>query len=262
MATHLSILGSNSTKGNIIELLSNKWPLTARKIYKKLARDYALSITYQAVHKALKELTENKVLDKRKQGYLLNKEWIKQLGNFSEKMKDELENLGQKREVKTIHKLIFNEHREFIKFHLDFVEATIEKEKELEMIFHFRHVPYPHVLSNEELKRMKQLMPKMKWSILSKKSTPMGKWCAKQWRKMGVRVKLGADISADRMMILNDYIINLYTTREAISKWDKAYSVKSINDFNINLIAESISNPKYKTIITIIKDKEIASLLK
>ena len=130
------------------------------------------------------------------------------------------------------------------------------------MVFHYRQVPYPHVLSHEQIRRMKKLMPKVKWTILVKKDNPMGKWCAKQWRKMHVKVKVGVDISEDRMMFLNDYIFNVYTSKESIKMWDKAYSIKDIKNFNINSTIENISNPKHKTIVTIMKDKELASLLK
>jgi len=257
-----SFLGVSSTKSNIIELLSQKWPLTAKKIYGELSKNYSSGITYQAMHKALKELTESKILEKTKEGYLLNKDWVSQLGNFSEKLSAELESTSQKREVKTFQKIIFNNHREFIKFHRDFMEEIIKKEKKLDMVFHYRHVPFPHVMSNEEIKRTKNLMPKLKWTILSKKDTVVGRWLAKQWENMGVKIKFGVDISSDRLMILNDYIFNVYTSKEAIEFWDKNYSVKRIEDFDTSMVTEAILNPKYKTIMIIMKDKELASLLR
>jgi len=99
MTNFFPIPGSSSTKEKIIELLSEKWPLTAKKIYRNLLRNYRLSITYQATHKALKELAENGILEKRKEGYLLNKEWVTKLGDFSEKIKDELAHVNKIREI-------------------------------------------------------------------------------------------------------------------------------------------------------------------
>ena len=63
MKSPLSILGSNSTKESIIELISEKWPLSAKKIHNILRKDYHLSLTYQATHKALKELNQKKTND-------------------------------------------------------------------------------------------------------------------------------------------------------------------------------------------------------
>ncbi len=246
MANLLCVFGESSTKGKIIELLSEKWPLTAKKIYNQLAKRHRLSITYQAAHKALKELTEDKVLEKRKEGYLLNKEWVKNLGDFSERIGGILEQAGKNRVIKTIQKLTFDNHREFIKFHRDFIEELIKKEKKLDMVFHYRHIPFPYVMSNEELKRMRSLMPKLKWTILAKKDTVVGRWLAKQWNKIGVKTKIGVDIAEDRLMILNDYIFYVYTSKEAIDLWDKNYSVKNIKDFDTTIVNDAVLNPKYK----------------
>lgn len=256
------LLGTGSTKGSIIEILSKKWPLTAKKIYFELTKNYSLPITYQAVHKTLKELNENKILEKTKEGYQINKSWIKDLGNFSEKLTAELTDSEQKREIKTLQRVTFNTHREFIKFHLDFMKEIIKKEKKLDMIFHYRHVPFPHVMSNEEIKIMKDLAPKIKWTILSKKDTVIGRWLVNQWKKMGVKVKLGVDTPSDRLMILNDYIFEVFTSKKAIEMWDKNYSAKKVENFDTSVVSEAIMDSKLKTIITIIKDKELASLLR
>ena len=117
-----NIFGTDSTKGSIVELLSREWPLTAKKIYNNLIKNYHLSMTYQAAHKALKELIEKNVLNKTKEGYLINKEWAKQLGEFSQKVEEELKSVHQKREIKTIQKIVFENHSEYIKFTIDFIE--------------------------------------------------------------------------------------------------------------------------------------------
>lgn len=263
MASLLPILGGSSTKGCIIEILSAKWPLTAKKIYNQLVKGHHLPITYQAAHKALQELVKDKVLEKRKEGYLVSREWVKRLGDFTERIREDLDSLGKKQEVKTIHKLVFSTHREFIKFHMDFIQEVFKKDGMVDMLFFYRHVPYPHVLSNEEIQAVKQLGKKLRWTMIAKMDTPVGRWCAKQWRKFGVKVKLGADASADRLIIVNDYILNVYMSKEAITKWDKAYAVKSIDEYDANFMAEQgILNPKYKTFVTIMRDKEIASLLR
>ena len=59
-----NILGTDSTKNSIIELLSQEWPLTAKKLYNKIIKECHTQITYQATHKALKELLEKISLKK------------------------------------------------------------------------------------------------------------------------------------------------------------------------------------------------------
>ena len=261
MTSHLSALGGSHTKQVVIDILSSEWPLTAKRLYNKLKKEYGIKISYQATHKALQELTEKKILTKDKDGYIINKKWIKELGEISEKVQSDLENHHLKREVKTCHKISFDNHREFIKFHLDFIDRVIREDKKLDMVFHYRHVPYPHELTNEEIKKL-SLMRDMRSLIVSKKDTIMGRWCAKQWEKMGIKVKLGADISTDRRIILNNYIMDIYTTKEGITMWDKIYSVKNVKDFDAISMSDSILDSKLKTIVTVLKDKELATLLK
>lgn len=262
MKTSALSFGTNPTKETIVELLSQEWPLNAKKIYHRLVRKHSISITYQAVHKALTELKEKNIIEKTKEGYKINKSWIKDLGDFSQKLEEELESPNQKREIKTIHKLSFKIHRDFIKFHLDLMEDTIRKEGKINMIFQFRHIPYLHVLSNEDLQRMKPLMPKIKWTIISRNSTPLDIWNAKQWEKVGIKVIFDEKISADRRIIMNDYVIEAHMSKKSLEKWDELYSVKDLYDFDVKAMNESIFNQNFKTIVTLIKDKELAALLK
>jgi chromosome condensin MukBEF complex kleisin-like MukF subunit len=77
-----------STKDKIIDLLSSEWPLSLKRIYGKLKKRYGINISYQATHKAINELVEEKVLQKVKKEYKLNIEWVNNLERFSKKIKD------------------------------------------------------------------------------------------------------------------------------------------------------------------------------
>lgn len=57
-----------------LELLSKKWPLTARVIYFEIKKQKLVS--YQAVHKALKQMVKEKILAKEGQKYQINSEYI------------------------------------------------------------------------------------------------------------------------------------------------------------------------------------------
>ncbi|MDO8460430.1 MAG: hypothetical protein Q7S74_04935 [Nanoarchaeota archaeon] len=254
----LSMLEGDSTKERIIGVLSVTWPLTAKKIHNALRKEYNLSLTYQATYKAIKELTEEGILERGKEGYIINTEWLIRLGDFSRKIKDQLESINYKREIKTASKMTFKNHDEFLKFHVDFIEDIIKKEGKLDMVFHYRHVPYAFMLSEEHMKRLKTLMPKMNWRIISKKDTPVGKWNAKQWARFGVKSKLGADIFADSLIIMNDYILNIYTRKESIEKWDER--VKELAKYEVRPFIDE--KKRKNTVITMIKDKELASILR
>ena len=75
-----------STKKIIIDILSSEWPLSLSKIYYKIKKKYGLGITYQAVHKAINELTGERILKKEKKEYQLSIDWINKIENFGKKL--------------------------------------------------------------------------------------------------------------------------------------------------------------------------------
>ena len=256
----MALTGSNSTKEIIIELLSRDWPLSARKIYLKLTKEHLLSLSYQATHKALKELVEKNVLEKDRDGYKLGEEWIKGLGEFSGRMKNEYDRVQNLQEIKSLQKIVFSKHADFAKFTVDFWKGLAKSGKKIQITFHYRHVPYPFILSGEDFETVKKIMPKMNWTILSRHTSPMDRGCAKYWRKMGVRVKLGVDIATDTMMVVtNEYIMNVFLPEKSNRLWDKLFT--STNAENFRGMMETILDQRHKTIVTILKDSEIAKVL-
>lgn len=84
--TNISLLEMGKVKKRnvreaIISILGREYPLSIRKIYNKVKKEYNLDVTYQAVFKIIKELVGDRVLEKSEKEYKLNIEWIKELEN-------------------------------------------------------------------------------------------------------------------------------------------------------------------------------------
>ena len=61
--------GGREAKSLIVGVLSKEFPLTAKQIYSKIAKNAPTSsLTYQAVHKALGQLAEQSVVGKDEKG--------------------------------------------------------------------------------------------------------------------------------------------------------------------------------------------------
>ena len=80
------IVGDDKVKNLIIQILSEEWPLTAKKIYYRVKRK-GKSVTYQAVFKALTYLVKQRIVDKNNYNYSLNKKWLSETANFYENIK-------------------------------------------------------------------------------------------------------------------------------------------------------------------------------
>lgn len=251
----------SATKERIIEILSEQWPYTAKKMYHTLTKKHTLSVTYQAVHKSLRELSERGVLEKGEEGYQLSEKWLTDLGEFSKKTKNRYEHLGQAREVKVIHKMVFHKNIDFVRFHIGFLESLAQRVEKLSVTFHFRHVPYPFKMSVEEIQKIVSLFPRVKWTILSRNSTPLDQLFAKYWRNLGVEVEVGVETASDSMIINNDYIVQLIYPKEAMKGWDEMFAINPPEQFDVKKLTDSITEPSYKFTVLIIKDKDIADLL-
>ncbi len=86
MVNVLILVGSTnrrkSVKFAIVEILSMEWPLSLKALHYLLSKKYALNVSYQAVHKAIKQLTENQIVEKDNRYYLLNMAWISKVKDF------------------------------------------------------------------------------------------------------------------------------------------------------------------------------------
>jgi predicted transcriptional regulator len=77
---------SVSTRDQIISILSQEWPLTARALYAKVQKESDSALSYQAVHKALLNLEVEGIVERLGNGYQVNLEWVNNLKGFSDKI--------------------------------------------------------------------------------------------------------------------------------------------------------------------------------
>lgn len=99
---NLEILGGSKLKDKIITILTTNHPLTAKKIYNNLKKNHKLSITYQATHKALKELLKSEIIIVQEREYEINLMWIRKIQKFSEFVNKEYTSKINKNKIKVI----------------------------------------------------------------------------------------------------------------------------------------------------------------
>ncbi len=79
-----SASGKEGLKELVVKVLSEEWPLSAREIYGRISKHSGVS--YQGVHKALKQLAANRVLEERAGKYSLDIGWITGLRRAGESL--------------------------------------------------------------------------------------------------------------------------------------------------------------------------------
>ncbi|MBM3233910.1 hypothetical protein FJZ19_02325 [Candidatus Pacearchaeota archaeon] len=83
---NISLLEMRKTKKRnvreaIISVLGRKFPLSIKKIFFEINKEYKLGVTYQAVFKLINEMLEENILVKSNREYKLNINWINRLEN-------------------------------------------------------------------------------------------------------------------------------------------------------------------------------------
>jgi len=86
LASPRELEGQGKVKDTVVSILGKDWPLSLKEIYFAAIREYGMAVSYQAVHKATKQLAESKIIIKRERRYSLNIGWIKQVKGFSESL--------------------------------------------------------------------------------------------------------------------------------------------------------------------------------
>ncbi len=76
-------------KDAVVGVLSQDWPLSLKQIYFTILRRYSMTVSQQAVYKALKQLVENKVLVKKERKYALSIDWIRSLKELGIRLEEE-----------------------------------------------------------------------------------------------------------------------------------------------------------------------------
>jgi predicted transcriptional regulator len=86
-------------KDAIIVLLSHRWPLSSKTIYLAVIKEYGLNVSYQAVHKALFKLVEDKVICKEECKYRLDNKWIQQMKAYGKNLENVYEKNSPKQKL-------------------------------------------------------------------------------------------------------------------------------------------------------------------
>lgn len=74
-----------TVKDSIILILAEERSLEAREIHSSVKK-HKLDVSYQAIHKELKKLLKNGILQNEHKSYSLDKNWIRDLKRFVEKL--------------------------------------------------------------------------------------------------------------------------------------------------------------------------------
>ncbi len=254
---------THSTKQKIIDLLSNEWPLSAKQIHEKLQKLYALEISYQAVHKTLKEMEEEKTIENKK-GYQLNIEWIQKTKKIFENTEKRYLEKGKIQIPKDFNGSIEIEFDNYTTFCVSMAELLLSRQlakpEEKDAICTLEYGWFPFKINVQHFKLLAEMMlanPGSKNIIRTK--TPFGEWIKKQYNKINaISAPIGTKIDIEEdLFIQGDHLIEVKfdeKTKRLIEKYYKKWKNLEDNFKEFGLKPE----PKIKITVKITKNPEMA----
>jgi len=262
----LSQLTPNSLKGEIIETLSEETQLSAKKIHSKIKIDK--DITYQAVHKALVELEQIKVIEKDGKQYSINQSWLEDIIKKLNKIKS-----NKKEKSEEIYLSKNSESPQFFKFKsyskLCVTIAELLKSKVLAnkkttnfiCTLEYGWIPFKFKFGDfQTLKEMMQTNPESINMIRTK--TPLGEWIVKQYKRINALcAPIGTKVEIDNdLFIYGDYIIEVHFSEESKKILKYYYNkIKNLNGIYLEFALKK--EPEMDITVIITKNPSLSKFL-
>lgn len=263
----MDIADTNSTKEKIIELLSYNWPLSLRKIYYLLKKE-GITITYQAVHKAIHQLLEDNKLKKTDEGYIINLIWIKgihdkteiiRVNYFSKKRSFLTTGNTGKEEIQTfifttwfdLEKYLYYLQKKTLKSSIDKRSICVHHHHEWRPLFYLR-AEYNWIV------KLQSLGYDM-YTICAGK-TILDKWSKKFYESLGNKLLMGISLNGpSELIVFSDLVIEVYIPFEILEKFDNYLKkIKSIEELDHTWLIKNIFEKEIEIKVVVHKDKTLS----
>lgn len=256
-----------NTRNKIIEILSNEWPLTAKQIYNRLKRSYGVNISYQAVHKHLTQMIEEKKILKNQSGYCINEEWVQKIQKNAESMAQKIKNntkgvnLIEMNEGDSVN-LSFNGILELGWFLIDKAMKASNPEKKPGLAL-WRFCYSLVGLDEKHLTGFKEVCKMNNWHMRIEEENEADKMFGITLKEYGIKeIKYGIKGCATKLsdkIIIGDYITEIIYPKGFRKLWELQNRLpKQLAKFNVGKHIQLMRLPQPKITAIITKNKQLA----
>jgi predicted transcriptional regulator len=253
-------LGFSGSKDLILSVLTQEWPLSAKEIFLKVQKESSKEVSYQAIHKLLNLLVDEKVILKNENKYLINCSWVSSQNELLLKLS---KNLLEGAVVSPLNQeLVFNSIYECDTF-LANLKSILNPGKDDELALIWYHFWIPLFFSKNTYRTMKEILTGSKFYAITPNNSPIDKWCADFWGKLGINKKVGVkDVPNISMLIFGDLILQVFYPVEIKKALDEVYnSTDDPSKLDIDNFFTTVFEKKTRIPVLISKNKEVADEL-
>jgi len=251
-----------SVKNHIVEILGVQWPLSIKKIFNRVKK-LGVSVTYQAVHKSIKQLEKEGIIKKENGSYFLNKKWIK---NMHVKFRDIEENYSDNG-VPFCGKTFSDSDIKFFSFNkiFDMDQFNIEhlKNRKRKRVYtQSQHLWWSLFQFKNETK-LDIPDPNKIYSICRSKSF-VDSLIIEHEKSLNLNVNYSL-VPRDNhdIFVVDDKVILIFYPNEFLNKLDKIYSNnKNVLDENFFKVFEEVFNEERNIFVCMIKNRGFSKQMK
>jgi hypothetical protein len=254
----LPIGKSSTTKDTIIQILSEEWPLTVKQIYERVQKKADKAITYQAVHKTLKQMFVEGVLEFSDKKYSVSKKWLKNNKLIYDAL---LHSYSVKEQPGSFVHLEFDSLIEFGKFLIHEYYIRWPNPDKKSAVCFWKHTLCSFGLSEESNAICRQLFAYTAHYAISPNKTFLDLWSGDYLIKLGKKVVCGVNYSAPNYtFIQGDYVMFAFLAPDFEIEFDNLYAnTKKLGSDEANFYLTLVTK-KTKIVCTIFQDETLADL--
>lgn len=262
----------SGTKDQIIEVLSSRFPLSAKRIYNELKKRYLSSVTYHACYMHIQELVGQGVLVKEGMEYRLDGRWIEKSQTFfnnTEMNYAEINNssINLAKEKECITMLRFESLDKMHDFMTSFKKRFIDSastRKTSEVYWLVDHLAGPIFYMKERAEYMQKIKDEgITYGIAIRGFGNMDKFVENMYRGFGLdTIRIGvSDYDSSTVAIFNDILFHILMPEDIRKALDDLFKME-ISSNNMPVFLNELINRKANIYLIIIKSPELVKYYK
>ncbi len=258
--TPLIKTGEHNLKNIVISVLSRQWPLSARRVYKEVCSDH-FQITYQGVHKALRQLREQGIVRRTEEGHQLDRNWIDQLEAYSGFLRSNYA-MGKNTDFYGMLSgdsacLPFDNYFQAVSAMLEIMGREHENPQKDEVLLQLPH-PLPIIgLSASVLSRLKRHSKTHSFSATYHSDSASDLALCRVWEQAGIAGKISRKHTRGNYNVLTKGILIQIMPSPAFARRATAILSKGGHESLLAYTQASL-DPSSKTLVTITKSPGLA----
>jgi len=259
-------LAPKTVKEKIIVLLASEFPLTVKELKLKIKSNFNETVSYQSVHKELNHLMSDEIIRSENKKYLLNTEWIKQVGLFSDLI---LSNYTSQKKH-SINKLLelkndgdslsfdFESYAQLDNYFMELIDYFNEFfEKDKKILMHYRHNWWPLIYPLREREAITKLKSEI-FGVCGSNSN-IDKFCSNFEKSIGIKVMHSVNPKLHwNLNVMGDLIFSFYgddnINKEVNDFFTKYKELKTLDLKGLTDILQK----KGKFRVLVVKDEQFA----